>query len=279
MWSDVSVDRLTLVGHYTNAIHAYIRREICTDDVSIGKRLYRYSFKPWFGGLVEVNPSSEGGQVRYDFNPNELRSTLDAIRFIRWMRDGELKTVRPTRIDVAIDYHDYEHLPSANWVDDLGRKSCVYRGRLGQLESIYFGSASSKRRIRIYDKALEQKEEGNWWRVEVQMRLLPEDDWEEVMWQPFEGVYAYHTNVSGLSVQELAMLEYLERYPDASSRLDKKTRAKYRRLRRQVGVISPVPADLWDSERQHIYDVLGGWIDGPELLHDEFGETYFGAWN
>lgn len=275
MWYDVSVDRLTLVGHYTKAMHRYIKREVVTDEVKMGRGIYRYSFRPVFGGLVEVNPLSEGGQVRYDFNPNQLLSTLDAIRFIGWMRDGDLKPVRPTRIDVALDYHDYEHLPSATWVDDLGRKSCVYRGRLGQLESVYFGSASSKRRIRIYDKAREQRESGNWWRVEVQTRILPEDSWEEVLWRAFDGIYAYHTNVSGLSIQQLAMLEYLERHPEASSRLDKKTRAKYRKLRRQVGVISPVPADLWESEREHIYDVVRGWIEGPEVLEGDTGEVYF----
>jgi hypothetical protein len=274
MWYDVSLDRLTVVGHYTRAVATYIKREVPAEDVLIGGPLYHYRFRPVFGGFVELNPSSEGGQVRFDYNPNELRSAIEAMRFIRWMR-GNVGGVRPTRVDIALDYHDNPHLPTANWIDERPRKVCVWRGRLGQLESIYFGAPSSQLRIRVYDKALEQREEGNWWRVEAQVRISSEEDWEDAIRQPFAGIYAVQANVSGLSVQELAMLDYSSRNPEAMGLLDKKTRAKYRLLRRQVGVITPVPADLWERRRAHIYDVIRGWIEGPELLDDNFGHTYF----
>ncbi len=79
-----------------------------------------------------------------------------------------------TRLDVAVDT-DAE-------MDARGLKEQILQGIAvtrvlsvptlveGSGETLYVGSRKSEKLLRIYDKAAEQKIEGSWWRIELQLR-------------------------------------------------------------------------------------------------------------
>lgn len=79
-----------------------------------------------------------------------------------------------TRLDVAVDT-DAE-------MDARGLKEQILQGVAvtrvlsvptlveGSGETLYVGSRKSEKLLRIYDKAAEQKIEGSWWRIELQLR-------------------------------------------------------------------------------------------------------------
>ena len=80
-----------------------------------------------------------------------------------------------TRLDIAFDDHD-GLLNIQDIFDDTREKNFVskfdwYKHEAGsEGTTVYFGSPRSDIRIRIYDKAAEQKKTGNWIRVELQLR-------------------------------------------------------------------------------------------------------------
>jgi hypothetical protein len=142
------------------------------------KGIYEFSVKindvfcSW--GRTEHDP--KGSTFRMEFNPNNV--VWDAISpILKVLKFGcpmnSLVLGRITRMDIAIDYRI--DLNPLAFHDDKKKKSHGYWGYNGW-QTIYFGSSSSDVQIRIYDKALEQKEsfdigvDSSWWRVEAQDR-------------------------------------------------------------------------------------------------------------
>lgn len=95
--------------------------------------------------------------------------------------DGKKRRVQFTRLDIAFDDKDGEVLDFARIRDHCLYRSCVcsrfrsiYVPRLdlitaSEVRTIYFGSRRSDTFVCIYDKALEQKRDGHWLRVELRL--------------------------------------------------------------------------------------------------------------
>ena len=122
---------------------------------------------------------------RIDFNPNKLsefiQSTLKQFIFIIF------EDVKFSRIDVTCDMLNIpdEVVEQYTIVKDV--TSRTYRGRGGQLETNYWGSPSSKKQVRLYNKLKERrkkkefvdKEVESWWRFEAQLRGHSSEEWIE----------------------------------------------------------------------------------------------------
>lgn len=122
---------------------------------------------------------------RIDFNPNKLsefiQSTLKQFIFIIF------EDVKFSRIDATCDILNIpeEVIEQYTIVKDV--TSRTYRGRGGQLETNYWGSPSSKKQVRLYNKLKERrkkkefvdKEVESWWRFEAQLRGHSSEEWIE----------------------------------------------------------------------------------------------------
>jgi hypothetical protein len=130
---------------------------------------------------LEWNPDKDGDQERH------LRSWIGLVKAVKW----ELGRVHVTRLDWACDYGD--NLQAWRWVRD-GAQSWVAYGGPGGMETLYLGSASSDRQIRVYNKQLEMTTKqgefamGPWWRVEAETRGAWAIDGAKGPKDPFAGV-------------------------------------------------------------------------------------------
>lgn len=112
-----------------------------------------------------------GSKMRIEFNPNKVK--WEPLFHLLWFI-GEIavKSSKVTRIDTAIDY--LTDLDANMFYDKYKRKCNYHYGKGNGLETVYLGSNKSDVKFRIYNKAVEQKENSNvdvyhsWWRVEAQ---------------------------------------------------------------------------------------------------------------
>lgn len=115
----------------------------------------------------QLNPGFDWYEFLFLFNDGLTRPIKDS--------DGKL-SVHISRIDVACDLLGDERitLPFLQGYvrkDKFICKSTYHTCVIGNKEmAIYFGSPRSDRRLRIYDKAMEQGEDGPWVRFEFQLR-------------------------------------------------------------------------------------------------------------
>lgn len=138
-------------------------------------RLYYRGVSVYFGGSRDdicVEISGTGCRTVEQLSDN----TFDWFKFFQSF-EGDIKerNVNIARLDIAGD--DREEL--LNYRRMIAhckhrRYICKARWRIwidGDEQAIYFGSPASDRRLRIYNKAMEQKLEGEHWiRVEFQLR-------------------------------------------------------------------------------------------------------------
>lgn len=130
--------------------------------------------------LIVLDMSGKGCRACEHLNPG-----FDWYEFLHLFDDGLTKPIKDSdgklsvhisRIDVACDLlgDDRITLPFLQryvMQDKIICKSTYHTCVIGNKEmAIYFGSPRSDRRLRIYDKAMEQGAEGSWVRFEFQLR-------------------------------------------------------------------------------------------------------------
>ena len=137
-------------------------------------RLYYRGVSVLFGGSREdvcLEISGTGCRTVEELSGN----TFDWFRFLQGFElDIRIGEVNVSRLDIAGDDHDgilsFQRMVKHG---DEGRYVCKARWKMKTdwaEQCIYFGSPVSDRRLRIYNKALEQHQDGLWFRVEMQMR-------------------------------------------------------------------------------------------------------------
>lgn len=137
-------------------------------------RLYYRGVSVLFGGSREdvcLEISGTGCRTVEELSGN----TFDWFRFLQGFElDIRIGEVNVSRLDIAGDDHDgilsFQRMVKHG---DEGRYVCKARWKMKTdwaEQCIYFGSPVSDRRLRIYNKALEQQQQGLWFRVEMQMR-------------------------------------------------------------------------------------------------------------
>lgn len=124
------------------------------------------------GFLYRYSPNEYAFRVEYNPNESDLSVVVPLLQYFR--HSGiTASQVRIARLDIAIDYAS--DLNPALCICDRMRKSFIACGSSG-IETVYFGSRSSKYFIRLYNKALEQREKHNietkspLWRFELESK-------------------------------------------------------------------------------------------------------------
>jgi hypothetical protein len=203
-------------------------------------------------------PSS--GSMRYgvDFNPNTIFPEERDMLFdvIGCFKPG---TISLTRVDIAVDYQGH-NLGDYNvaYVGSRPRSQTIHQGRSGKLETKYIGAPGSDIRIRIYDKAVEQKQEGDWWRVEAQCRRWG----KRIIDNPFAGMLLYRNKMPVDDWETRARVEYYLNHPERHHELNQRQRKRLKELSvSETENLKPSPQEMFamDSD-QLITEGIGSWI-------------------
>ncbi|MDD2640144.1 MAG: replication initiation factor domain-containing protein [Arcobacteraceae bacterium] len=116
--------------------------------------------------------------IRIEYNPNKTKNLSEISSFLSYCCPyfSSIESdigIKFSRVDIAIDY-PFRLKPEFVLCSGM-RKSCFFCGNSG-IETVYFGSRSSKTFFRIYNKKIElseiqQKEiEGDLWRIELESK-------------------------------------------------------------------------------------------------------------
>lgn len=132
------------------------------------------------GRLELVNPSRPEMGVHLVYSGATLAQLVDAgyvlnaWKVVEWHKNLNHK---PTRIDLALDARGYglsvkelaDLFDKGDVVTNTGR-GLFYAGLRDTGDTLYVGANTSKKRMRIYDKAKERGQSGDWKRLELQLR-------------------------------------------------------------------------------------------------------------
>lgn len=288
-----SIDRITLVGtvKQTKNIDGTIRdlSSIMQDALDSAMNGVEKLPKGWLlkdryneqiAYIEYLNHDNTRGRI--DFNPNKLsehiKSTLkDFIALI-------FEDVKFSRIDVACDIFNIpeEVIEQYQLIKDVSTHA--YRGRGGQLETIYWGSSSSERQVRLYNKLKERNKKGfgvvegieTWWRFEAQLRGKTTKEWFESVSE----LLSYFTSPNFIpldivGMEKIALVALLE-HPELIKEMGSAhTVAKYKKLIKRVvendelttAMIEQFKDDV--AELQKNLDSWLGYIDVTDNYTEE----------
>ena len=172
---------------------------------------------------------------RIEFNPNKLRqidiNILDTI--IPYLED-----IAISRVDLAFDIFEVDC--SEFILEKKGRPTATkeWRDQNGKLETKYLGASRSEKQIRLYNKKVEQLENGSendkefarkfthWWRLEFQLRSRSVEEIFEIInsivFKPF--------TFDELPVETQIYLVAYTRDKNILKKLHRNTRTKYKKI-------------------------------------------------
>lgn len=172
---------------------------------------------------------------RMEFNPNKLRSVDTEIlsTIITYLED-----IAISRVDLAFDIFEVDC--SEFILEKKGRPTATkeWRDKNGKLETKYLGASRSEKQIRLYNKKVEQLENGSeedkefakqfqhWWRLEFQLRSRSVEEIFEVI----DSVIFKPFVFDNLPVETQIYLVSYTRNKNVWQKLHRNTRAKYKKI-------------------------------------------------
>lgn len=236
---DFSIDKLTVLGtlkykdYYFNIIELAYTYPIPFFEKIIDTQFFTKSWNITDFGFLQIDITTL--KFRLEFNPNKINK--NSQKKLLNLLLSYIKDVHFSRIDLAIDLYNY-NLYEYNIVDLNSRKKAYYYDRVGKLETCYFGSMSSNKFIRIYNKAVEQKvkdKDVDWWRIELQLRDTYIDTYLTGFKDFLEGVLIFrYYSVDDLSFTDKACLDYILKDISRLGLLSKNTRKKYKDIIKEL---------------------------------------------
>lgn len=268
----ISIDRLTVCGNIFGDLEGFYSRSSAIEYKGFAKYPYRDSIHFLDGSVLQIAEkdavnSGKIKELRYDFNPNNKGFEKLHFEVLGLMRDSHF-----TRIDIAFDIYDLD-MSSWRWIDSVGRPFNVWYSGTGEVETWYIGGRASDVKIRIYNKAKEQKmKDKTWWRVEVQMRRETckiIEDWNgEVNYNPFKDIQpVLEGDFKHLDIKSRALVKYLIKHPEGFSELSVNARSKYKKIVVEEGSKETIDfADLWQKKYSLLRSELKSWIDFTKVI-------------
>lgn len=266
---DVSIDKLTIMGdvksYRLEDFQKLVNHSSSIDLWKVGSVAEGKLFnKIFFTFDPEKAKVMNRRALRMEFNPKHISCTE---------KDWLLENVLPlltniglSRLDIAFDC-DY-NLAKFAYIQKIQTKRTKIESRKGDLETLYLGTRTSEKMVRIYNKAVELQERKKkilqkfengigqydiesyedlraelreiekterpvWWRLEFELKR----DAITIGQSIFDNLMIKEPKINSRtvpSIQDRAMLEYLERHPNEISELAKGTKAKYRKMMREL---------------------------------------------
>lgn len=231
----ISIDKIRFTGDFNIG---YIDKIMLYHDPNLDFH-HNEDFTRFWGFYEAGN----GERVYYDFNQLKATATKSRNTWIEWnpnkFPEDELKPLidtlfqfmnntHLTRIDLAFDIQS--DLSNYRVFKSSPMKQRIFLGRKQEIETIYIGSPLSDNHIKIYNKKLQlEKEEHTYldlehlWRFEITLKSKKIYD----LVSSLDKVDLYLPNYEMIeSVQEKAMLYFLDNHPNHWQDLHKNTRSK-----------------------------------------------------
>ncbi|MDD4706415.1 MAG: replication initiation factor domain-containing protein [Bacilli bacterium] len=219
---------------------------------------YKYTNTYLIDEKIFFQYNRETYECRIEFNPNKINELENEIlQFIL----KQCFNYHLTRIDIACDLFNYK-LQDYNITTLKPMKKAYYYDRVGELETVYIGSLKSNRFFRIYNKAREQNEVGDWWRVELQLRDIYIDYFLN-SWKDFFNdilIYKYEP-LKKYTLNTRIYLEYLLQDINRFKDFDRTTKSKYKKIIEHLELDSmKFLGDLVDASKNEIVNTIKDYI-------------------
>ena len=172
---------------------------------------------------------------RMEFNPNKLRTVDTEIlnTIIPYLED-----IAISRVDLAFDIFEVDC--SEFILEKKGRPTATkeWRDQNGKLETKYLGASRSEKQVRLYNKKVEQLENGSeedkkfaqqfqhWWRLEFQLRSRSVEEIFEVI----DSVIFKPFVFDDLPIETQIYLVAYTRNKNVWKKLHRNTRTKYKNI-------------------------------------------------
>lgn len=287
-----SIDRITIVGKLNESIVYHTSNGLVLVDF---EQLMRINEGEGF--LEAVNSNSwklcdqygeniayiemlkfQHGYGRIDFNPNKISKFLSSS-MKNFIHDLFLNP-HFSRADIASDIIDIpdEFITCYRVVDPISYRP--YFGRSGKLETAYWGSRSSERQIRMYNKKLEQqnkkrivpKDIETWWRIELQLRRGKASDWFSMVNESLDSFASPHYLPVDVKAIDRAVIAGLVSDHSLWSGLSRPTKYKYRDLLKQESKNDELTNHLRDTFKdsaEELKNELDSWLLGLNVSENE----------
>ncbi|AGK71420.1 hypothetical protein I872_06680 [Streptococcus cristatus AS 1.3089] len=249
---EVSLDNITLTAYITHNKLYTIKTLIETHTAIIVQTAMTDMFKAYTrdGGHVRLlldydklkGQAFNSRPFRIEFNPNKLRpvdnNILNSII-------PNLEDISISRADLAFDLFEVDC--SEFVFEKKGRPTATkeWRDQNGKLETKYLGSSRSEKQIRLYNKKVEQLENGSendkefarkfthWWRLEFQLRSRSVEEIFEIInsivFKPF--------TFDELPVETQIYLVAYTRDKNIWKKLHRNTRTKYKKFWKTIKLL------------------------------------------
>lgn len=220
------------------------------------------------------------GNFRLEYNPRKMPVELQQQMVSTFK--PMLHDIHFTRLDLAFDCdsdlgeYSHEHKNPM--------KRAEYYGISGKLETLYYGSRTSKIYSRTYDKKkqlwdIEQKEipEPVLWRYELELKNRKFiDAMINFDFPVFERVRFVKYDITTLSGNDRVMVQALVDHPSLINELSSATKTKYRKIIRVLGGddVTPIFAGALKKELPQLKRQLEQWKYIPKLS-EIMGRTWF----
>lgn len=276
---DITFDRMTILGELSDKRIFMLKLLLKKQETHVTDSRFHDCVKGKFlDDLIYFEYDKQKAKMfktrnfRMEFNPNNLK-----VEQITWLQENVipmLTDVGITRLDLAIDVDfdlsAYQFIP----IGSSREKSTVeYRDPSRQLETLYIGKRESDKMIRLYNKKVEQAKKGNivdqtnWWRLEFELKRETVNEFGEV----FNTIQIKKPDIFELEkVQDRAMLTHLKQYPDEWGSLSKNTRAKYKKMLREIKEvdITPIFEEALKKKKAELLEQLDGWFRNQYIIFE-----------
>lgn len=287
-----SIDRITIVGTLNENIYYHTQNDVLILDFEQLMRLNEgngYLKAVGNNGWQLLDQYEENiayieilkwqeGKGRIDFNPNKISQFL-AGSMKNFIHDLFLEP-HFSRADIACDIIDVpdDFITQYRVVDPVSFKP-IY-GRSGQLETAYWGSRSSERQIRMYNKKLEQerkrkivpKEIKTWWRLELQLRRGKATDWHAMVQESLDSFASPHFLPMDTKATDRIMLAGLLTDQNFWSLLSRNSKYKYRELLKQESQNDELTNHLRETffeSADILKEELDTWLQGLDVTEEK----------
>lgn len=219
----------------------------------------------------------QNGYGRIDFNPNKINKFL-ASSMKNFIHDLFLEP-HFSRADIACDMIDVpdDFITQYRVVDPISFKP-IY-GRSGKLETAYWGSRSSERQVRMYNKKLEQEQKRkivpseikSWWRFELQLRRGKANNWHDMVHESLNSFASPHFLPPEIKPTERIMIKGLLYDHSEWGNLAKNTKKKYRDILKEESLNDELTKHLRETFKESSSELkkeLDTWLQGLDVSED-----------
>lgn len=265
----VSFDRVTIVGDLIPE-QAKILKDLVAFDSDISVRDAKMDMfkcnalnnKAYIKYDKYIGQAMERRNMRIEFNPNKLTGEEQRYLFDTFV--SRMTNRDFSRIDIAFDIN--MDLKKYYVMSDKAIKETIFLSRKKEVETKYFGVRDSERYIRIYDKKkqlseVEEQEikDENLWRIEFELKRDMTKKWDVC----FDDLSILQPGWKTLEKSsERAMVYMLLNEEDEWGYLDRKTKAKFKKIIKEISDVhlEKDMKKILENEHMRLKNELADWM-------------------